>query len=127
MKAATPSAAYAVYYAPLAEVARSCGYALAIHGTMARDCDLIAVPWTDEAVSPRELVEKLKTVAGACYGHPEDDHLFLSLQKGTYNVKPHGRRAVSLHLTDRGMDGPYFDVSIMPRQDARSFVDGDGI
>lgn len=31
------------------EVARGCGYAIGLHGSMKRDVDLIAVPWTDEA------------------------------------------------------------------------------
>lgn len=30
-------------------------------------------------------------------------------------MKPHGRLAYSLHLTDRGGAGPYLDVSVMPR------------
>jgi len=29
--------------------------------------------------------------------------------------KPHGRVAYSLHFTDRGCDGPYIDLSVMPR------------
>jgi len=30
---------------------RDCGYAIAPHGSLARDLDVIAVPWTEDAVS----------------------------------------------------------------------------
>lgn len=42
---------------PLKKQARSMGYALAVHGSMARDLDLVAVPWVEGAVDPIELVE----------------------------------------------------------------------
>lgn len=35
--------------------ARECGYAIAVHGSMQRDLDLIAVPWTEQACSAAEL------------------------------------------------------------------------
>ena len=42
---------------PLRKQARSMGYALAVHGSMARDLDLVAVPWVESAADPIELVE----------------------------------------------------------------------
>lgn len=47
---------YASAYAKLVPVARQHGYALAIHGSMARDLDLIAVPWVAHPSSPTNLV-----------------------------------------------------------------------
>jgi hypothetical protein len=41
------------------EVARECGYAIAVHGSEARDLDLVAVPWTPEATSADQLVARL--------------------------------------------------------------------
>lgn len=44
MKPANNAPVYACMYQELAEICRAHGYALAIHGSMARDFDLIAIP-----------------------------------------------------------------------------------
>jgi len=44
---AASAAFYAVVYPTLRDVAKLHGYALAIHGTMTRDFDLVAIPWTE--------------------------------------------------------------------------------
>ena len=59
MKTANIAPAYAGLYAGLCEVAREHGYALAIHGSLANDMDVVAIPWTDEAVAPAALAEAL--------------------------------------------------------------------
>lgn len=80
------------------KLAREVGYAVGVHGSLKRDCDLIAAPWTSEAVGNAELVEHLCAGLNArIVGGPE--------------YKPHGRVAVNLQI-----DG-YFkplDLSIMP-------------
>lgn len=38
------------------EAARKVGYAIGVHGSLARDFDLIAVPWTHTPVDHEELV-----------------------------------------------------------------------
>ena len=49
MKPANRAAVYAAaLYPDLAEIAREHGYALAVHGSLARDFDLIAVPWREK-------------------------------------------------------------------------------
>ena len=52
----------------LREMAREHGYALAVHGSMARDLDLIAVPWIETATDPHEFAiafqQKLKDCTG---------------------------------------------------------------
>ena len=50
---------YAALYPELAEVARSHGYALAVHGSLARDFDLIAVPWAESVSEPGAVVAEL--------------------------------------------------------------------
>lgn len=57
-----PSLMPALYSHRLAEIqsiARGSGYAIAVHGSMQRDLDLIAVPWVDWAVSPKMLVARM--------------------------------------------------------------------
>lgn len=93
--------AYMAMYPYFAEAARRCGYALAIHGTMVRDLDLIAVPWVDEAKTAEELVEALREAAR---GWLVDDADGVRVTQ-----KPHGRRAWSIHLDDG-----YIDLSVMP-------------
>jgi hypothetical protein len=114
MKAASVTAAYTVLYAKLAETARANGYALAVHGTAARDFDLVAIPWSAAAVDALTLIKALKDVAGGCWHHP-DPEVDKWFPDGSPTTKPHGRVAYSIHLTDRGADGPYLDVSVMPR------------
>lgn len=63
--------------------ARVCGYALAVHGSMERDLDLIAVPWIDAACPPEALIRHLCEAI-------EADPI------GAVEYKPHGRVAVSI-------------------------------
>lgn len=102
---------FATYLASLQQIARECGYALAVHGSMATDLDLIAVPWVPEAVSAEELIERLRAsheggtfgTINSFDGRPESpEH------------KPHGRKAWSIYF-DPACAGPYLDVSVMPR------------
>ncbi|HKB93311.1 MAG TPA: hypothetical protein VKC62_03635, partial [Gaiellaceae bacterium] len=59
MRPPSLAAVYCYLVPILAEVAREHGYALAVHGTMARDLDLVAIPWIDAAGSPSELAGAL--------------------------------------------------------------------
>ena len=99
-------AAYAVLLPRLQQVARQYGYALAVHGSMATDLDLIAVAWVEDAKSEEELIQALLEAI--------DGILFPSLP---VEDKPHGRRAYSIYF--RPLEGneqafPYLDVSVIP-------------
>ncbi len=98
---------YVMAYTKLDRIAWRHGYALALHGSMARDLDLIAVPWTDDADAPEKLLESIRRfiVAGAGKN--------VSTQIPMPHKKPHGRIAYAFPV---GYDGHYLDVSIMPRQ-----------
>ncbi len=88
---------YANYYAILVGVAREHGYALALHGSVTRDLDLVAIPWAEKSRSPSELVHAFATVLGVL---PESI---------TSAPKPHRRTAFTLP-TD---GGGYIDLSII--------------
>lgn len=93
----------------LIRAAAAHGYALAIHGSLTRDLDLIAVPWTDEADGPEQLVQAIIEAAGGyLVERPKSDH-FPGVRDPAQ--KPHGRLAWSIHLGG----GPYLDLSVMPR------------
>lgn len=82
------------------EIARECGYSIGLHGSMKRDCDMIAAPWTEEAVTSFELIERLCTALNA-------------KQVGKIAGKPHGRLGWCLQI-----DGWFkvIDISVMPRR-----------
>jgi hypothetical protein len=106
------AAAYVAFYPMMHAVAKRHGYALAIHGSLHRDCDLVAIPWVEKASDPLTLIKALKKATGTVIQHPDTDHLF---KDGNGTEKPHGRLAYSLHVTTHGMYGGYFDISVMPR------------
>jgi hypothetical protein len=81
------------------KLAREVGYAVGIHGSLKRDFDLIAAPWTDKAVGNADLVAHL------CAG-------LNAVRIGGPEHKPLGRVAVTLQID--GYIKP-IDLSIMPR------------
>lgn len=117
-------AAYVGLIDSLSLVAKGCGYTLALHGSFNRDFDIIAVPWTEEALPAEELIQKL---------HDDVTYLKIDVALDDYIEKlptttspdgmvnrgrihgpthrPHGRRVWSIDL---GF-GKYLDISVMPR------------
>jgi hypothetical protein len=89
--------------------ARSLGYAVALHGSMRRDLDLIAAPWTDEAVPPEELAEAVRVAVGGYWraAHPDP---YVEIGGSEPAKRSHGRLAWSIY----GVLGTYIDLSVMP-------------
>jgi len=122
---------YACLYHGLCDIARKHGYALAIHGTVSRDLDLIAVPWTAEAVPAEDLRDVLMDHIGAVdyeglirRQFPNKPDLVKQIVDNDRNrpdrephdasgacLKPHGRRAWNLYMDF----GATVDLSVMPR------------
>jgi hypothetical protein len=50
---------YCALYPGLAKITRSHGYALAVHGTLGRDMDLICVPWAETVSEPQAVVDEI--------------------------------------------------------------------
>ena len=82
-------------------LAKQVGYAIGVHGTLERDVDLIAAPWTDDAIGNYGL---MKHVADGMGGK------IIETQR-----MPRGRCAASIQL-----DGYYklIDLSVCPTEDA---------
>lgn len=89
---------------PMRMTARGLGYALTVHGTLSRDVDLVAIPWTVSASEPELLVKHLCGVIAGVTGRAYSD--------AKWADKPHGRRAVT--IIHGGHDAE-LDLSIMPR------------
>lgn len=93
-------AMYACLLPDLHEIAGDHGYMIAPHGSFARDLDLIAVPWTEDAKPARDLIGAIANRLGFLGAEHQDEP----------EEKPHGRLSWSIVLS-----GPaYLDVSVMP-------------
>lgn len=92
---------YAVLYNSFKKAALECGYCLALHGSMAADMDLIAVPWVEDAKTPDELVRAISDcIDGTVWkGHHIMDR----------HEKPHGRLSYTLSI----MGDYQIDLSVM--------------
>lgn len=98
MKPANNAPMYCAMYPSLAEICRSHGYALAVHGTLARDFDMIAVPWVDNPSEPQVVVDAItsKHAVNEVAGSPE--------------LMRHNRLCYTLALYGEF----FFDFSFMP-------------
>ena len=85
----------------LRKLAKTYGYAIAVHGSMTRDLDLIAVPWTKEACSAETLISNL------------NEHIGGSIQQNSPVEKPHGRKSWVIWLDHER----YLDISVTSRKD----------
>lgn len=93
---------YAMYYNILKGIATEHGYALAIHGSLTRDLDLIAVPWVEDPKPPEEFLMAIRKTIG----WNVDD----GMAYDTMVEKPHGRIAYTI----KSGGGGYLDISILP-------------
>lgn len=99
MKPANYAPVYAGLYPELAEIARSHGYAMAVHGSFAKDADLICVPWVDDAAEPQTVVDAI-TAEFAIQRIPGDP-----------KIREHGRIVYSLTIAAPGC---FIDLSFTP-------------
>ncbi len=99
---------YAQLLPKIREAAKPLGYAIAIHGSMKRDFDLVAVPWIEEAASAEELVKMIaKEVDGFVIGGGPEPMERGKVTDGT--KQPHGR--LSFNICWGGK--PFIDLSVM--------------
>jgi hypothetical protein len=102
VKAANNAPFYAAIYTELAELFRGRGYALAAHGSLARDFDLVAVPWGAEPATPDEVVKAVL------------ERWTVFRQAGPPVAKPHGRIVYTLLFSQWG--DAALDLGFMPVQ-----------
>lgn len=53
------SPVYAALYPAFAKIFQKHGYALAIHGSMARDFDVVAIPWGEKLSKPEVVIKEI--------------------------------------------------------------------
>lgn len=98
MKPANNAPLYAMVYAQLAEIARAHGYAMAVHGSLAKDFDLICVPWVEDAADPQVIVDAITSS-------------FVLRVIDSPAMKLHNRLCYTLSFGGN----VYLDLSFMPR------------
>lgn len=108
----TKPAFYAALFPSLLETAQQHGYTLLPHGSMVRDFDLVAVPWTDTATTADQLVGDMAYIYG---DDRHRDQREAAIKSAT--PKPHGRMQYTILL---GGGGPRLDISVMPISPTRS-------
>lgn len=99
-------------YGFMQKVAHKHGYALACHGSMNRDFDLIAVPWVEKPSTTTVLAHAIAKSIGAhipSYITPESGKAHVP----NPTIKPHGRECWVIPMGG----GPYVDLSVMPPQE----------
>ena len=89
---------YAALWNDLRQVAMDKGWALALHGSLANDMDIMAMPWTKEATADQEMIEALKNcfTDANCIGVQVSDH-------------PNNRRVFTLSI----WADFYLDINVM--------------
>lgn len=98
------------------EAARGAGYAIGVHGSLERDLDIIAAPWTDEPAEPKTLVV---SIVEALRKHVGDDGVYWKAEEH-WTARPHGRVSLTIvfqcrHLVETPNGAfPFIDLSIMP-------------
>lgn len=91
---------YCAIYPDLAEIARNHGYALAIHGSLARYFDLICIPWVESPSGSQVVINEM------C-------RTFAIKEVGESIVKEHGRKVHTLSIVHGEC---FIDLSFTPRQ-----------
>lgn len=93
---------YAVLYPSMRKAALEHGYALCLHGSMARDMDILAVPWVENVSS----VEVLVSAISDCI----DGTVWKDYHSKKFENKPHGRISFTLSI----MGDWTIDLSVIP-------------
>ncbi|MFW1012115.1 hypothetical protein ACXITX_22810 [Vibrio parahaemolyticus] len=100
MKKPDPSYAplYCAMYPDLAKLVKGHGYALAVHGSLQRDFDLICIPWTDNPSETKVVVNEI-------------EQEFAVKQVGEPDIALHKRERYTLSI---GYGECFMDLSFMP-------------
>ena len=96
------SAFYAMMLNKIKEKAADLGYTIAVHGTMVRDMDLIAVAWVEDARPHEELVEAISKLT--------EPTVWKDFHFKEMTNKPHGRIVYTLSIYSDW----FIDLSIIP-------------
>lgn len=114
MKSANYAPVYCALYPQFAEIARKHGYAMAVHGSLGRDFDLICIPWIENPARPEVIVNEITTTfAVKTVGEP--DTTFHGRQRWTLSIG-FGECAIDLQFMPQAganpLSGPLADALV---------------
>lgn len=118
---------YAFYFEVLKEIALKYGYNLVLHGSMNRDLDLIAIPWSENIGDKESMIDEFcEVIGGKLMMHDKSVENINGLR---YTNKPHGRMCYIINInrrielkhdgfvvkaSDHADPQYYIDISIIP-------------
>jgi hypothetical protein len=97
------AALYAILWEDIRNAAMDCGWAVALHGSLSRDMDIIAMKWEENCTDAETMIN---TIIENCFGDS------VVSQYGTRWVrgeKPHGRTCVAIPI----YGDHYLDISFV--------------
>jgi hypothetical protein len=97
------AALYAALWEDIRYAAMDCGWAVALHGSLARDMDIIAMKWVEDCTDAQTMID---TIISRCF---EDNFLAKTFTKCSKDVKPHGRICYSIPI----WGNHYLDISLI--------------
>lgn len=92
------AAFYASMWDDFRQAAMDKGWALGLHGSLASDMDIMAMPWTDKASPVWDMINALRR----CFGRPKEIHV-------SESKMPNNRRVFSLSI----WGDFYLDINII--------------
>jgi hypothetical protein len=84
------TAFYACMYEDIRQCAMDCGWAVSLHGSLASDMDIMAMPWIENAVSFKEMIDRVSKLF--------KDNDMSSQYVISYNEKPHNRVVATIPI-----------------------------
>ena len=99
------TAFYACMYEDIRQCAMDCGWAVSLHGSLASDMDIMAMPWVENAVSFKEMVDRVSKLF--------KDNDMSSQYVITYNEKSHNRVGATIPI----WSDFYLDISTIDAAD----------
>ena len=110
------TAFYACMYEDIRQCAMDCGWAVALHGSLASDMDIMAMPWVDDAVSFKEMVDRVSKLF--------KDNELSSQYVITYNEKPYNRVVATIPIfADFYLDISTITVDVVPKSEPERLID----
>lgn len=81
---------YACMWEDIRQCAMDCGWAVSLHGSLASDMDIMAMPWVENAVPFKEMVDRISKLFK---GNDISTQYVI-----TYNEKPHNRVVATIPI-----------------------------
>lgn len=90
---------YASMYEDIRECALNVGWAVALHGSLKTDMDIMAMPWTKKAISFERLIQEIVKIF--------EENQLAGMYSISYGEKPHGRVVATVPI----WEDFYLDIS----------------